>query len=86
MSTILLSRVAESVYWLSRYIERAENVARFVDVNLNLSLDSSLGMSQQWAPLVATSGDFATFEKHYGEATRENVIGSPGLRRERARC
>lgn len=74
MSTILLSRVADSVYWMSRYIERAENVARFVDVNLNLSLDSSLGMSQQWAPLVATSGDFALFQERYGEATRENVI------------
>ncbi|MBI4903869.1 MAG: alpha-E domain-containing protein [Acidobacteria bacterium] len=59
---------------MSRYIERAENVARFVDVNLNLSLDSSLGMSQQWAPLVATSGDFALFQERYGEATRENVI------------
>jgi len=32
----MLSRVAESIYWMSRYIERAENVARFVDVNLHL--------------------------------------------------
>ena len=30
------SRVADSIYWMSRYIERAENVARFIDVNLNL--------------------------------------------------
>ncbi len=34
----MLSRVANSVYWLSRYIERAENVARFIDVNYNLTL------------------------------------------------
>ena len=32
----MLSRVADSIYWMSRYVERAENVARFVDVNLNL--------------------------------------------------
>ena len=32
----LLSRVADSVYWIGRYIERAENVARFIGVNLNL--------------------------------------------------
>ena len=35
----MLSRVASSSYWMSRYVERAENVARFVDVNLNLGLD-----------------------------------------------
>ena len=42
----MLSRVAESIYWMSRYIERAENVARFISVNLNLSLDLP-GQSQQ---------------------------------------
>ncbi len=35
----MLSRVADSIYWMSRYVERAENVARFIDVNLNLMLD-----------------------------------------------
>jgi uncharacterized alpha-E superfamily protein len=35
----LLSRVADSIYWMARYIERAENVARFVGVNLHLMLD-----------------------------------------------
>ena len=35
----MLSRVANSLYWLSRYIERAENVARILDVNLQLLLD-----------------------------------------------
>ena len=35
----MLSRVANSLYWMSRYIERAENIARIVDVNLQLLLD-----------------------------------------------
>ena len=35
----MLSRVAESIYWMSRYIERAENVARVADVNVLLQLD-----------------------------------------------
>ena len=52
----MLSRVADSLYWMSRYIERAENVARFVDVNLNLMLDSPMGQEQQWQPLINTSG------------------------------
>lgn len=70
----LLSRVADSVYWMSRYIERAENVARFVDVNLQLILDSPASVSEQWKPLVDTSGDIAAFEQRFGAPTRDNVI------------
>ena len=70
----MLSRVANSIYWLNRYIERAENVARFIDVNLNLMLDLPSGVSQQWKPLVVTTGDLKLFEERYGEATAENVI------------
>ncbi|MDC0834260.1 hypothetical protein CKA32_001579 [Geitlerinema sp. FC II] len=70
----MLSRVADSIYWLNRYIERAENVARFVDVNLNLMLDLPSGVTQQWRPLVITTGDLALFEERYGEATADNVI------------
>ena len=36
----MLSRVADAIYWLNRYIERVENIARFIDVNLNLLLDA----------------------------------------------
>jgi uncharacterized alpha-E superfamily protein len=70
----MLSRVADSIYWLNRYIERAENVARFVDVNLNLMLDLPLGLPQQWEPLVWTTGDLEAFQKGYEKATTENVI------------
>jgi uncharacterized alpha-E superfamily protein len=70
----MLSRVAESIYWMSRYVERAENVARFVEVNLQLMLDSPSGQDQQWAPLVATTGDDSDFKKRYGADTQESVI------------
>ena len=70
----MLSRVAESIYWMSRYIERAENVARFVDVNLNLSLDQPVGSRQQWGPLVDTTGDREEFQRRFGAATEKNVI------------
>ena len=70
----MLSRVAESIYWMSRYVERAENVARFVDVNLNLMLDAPSGADQQWWPLVNTTGDHDDFEKRHGKATQQNVI------------
>ena len=70
----MLSRVADSVYWMSRYIERAENVARFIEVNLNLMLDLPVGSAQQWQPLVETTGDAEKFAKRYGKATQNNVI------------
>ena len=70
----MLSRVANSIYWMNRYVERAENVARFVDVNLNLLLDAPMGMDQQWEPIVITTGDQAFFQQRYGEATAENIL------------
>lgn len=71
----MLSRLADSFYWMSRYIERAENVSRFIDVNVNLMLDSTMAEDQeQWIPLVITSGDAADFKARYDEANRENVI------------
>ena len=70
----LLSRVADSVYWMARYIERAENVARFIDVNLHLQLDLPLAPANQWEPLIETTGDMAEFTKKYGIVTECNVI------------
>lgn len=70
----MLSRVADSIYWMSRYIERAENVARFIDVTLQLMLDTPTNGKGQWEPLVTTTGDQELFAKHYGSATAENVI------------
>lgn len=69
----MLSRVADSIYWMNRYVERAENVARFVDVNLNLLLDAPMGV-QQWEPLVVITGDQTLFQERYGEASAENVL------------
>lgn len=71
----MLSRVASSIYWMNRYLERAENVARFVAVNEHLMLDMGITASHaQWQPLVAASGDDADFAERYGEASEKNVI------------
>jgi len=59
---------------MGRYIERAENVARFMDVNHNLMLDLPGDYAGQWQPIVNTTGDSALFHQRYGEATRENVV------------
>ncbi len=70
----MLSRVADSIYWLNRYIERAENVARFIDVNLNLMLDLPAGVSPQWKPLISVTGDIELFNSRYDEINSQNVI------------
>ena len=70
----MLSRVADALYWMSRYVERAENVARFISVNLNLLLDAPGTTDEQWMPLVVTTGDKQPFLDRYGEASRENVL------------
>lgn len=70
----MLSRVADSIYWMTRYIERAENVARFIDVNLQLMLDLPAGIMEQWAPLVDITDDQVLFQERYGATTRENVV------------
>lgn len=70
----MLSRVANCVYWMCRYVERAENVARFIDVTRNLALDSTVDLRPQWEPLVYTSGDQGAFLEKYGAFDTESVV------------
>lgn len=70
----MLSRVANSIYWMCRYIERAENVARFISVNLNLLLDMPTEEGKHWKPLVMTTGDHELFEKKEAQYSQEAVI------------
>jgi uncharacterized alpha-E superfamily protein len=70
----MLSRVADSVYWMGRYVERAENVARIVDVNLQLMMDSPDYTGQQWEPLIHISGDEELFNARCGFANQETVL------------
>lgn len=52
----MLSRVAENIYWMARYIERAENTARLIMVNTNLLLDLPKGVVPGWQPIVEILG------------------------------
>lgn len=70
---MMLSRVADAIYWMSRYLERAENIARFVDVNLQLMLDQTTSEQAQWEPLVSITGDERRFYQSFKTATRKNI-------------
>lgn len=72
----MLSRMADSLYWLSRYMERAENLARILDVAQRLAALPSAyaGASNEWESAIATAACKAEFDASYKEATRENVV------------
>lgn len=70
----MLSRVANSIYWLGRYLERAENYARFIDVNFNLMLDLPGDLKEQWEPLVMATGDKALYQSSNQSYDMQEVI------------
>jgi len=62
------------MYWMNRYIERAENYARFMDVNFNLSLESPPDAEEQWKPLVVITGDWPIYESRFKTVDKDRVI------------
>ena len=70
----MLSRVADSMYWMNRYIERIENYARFLDVNFNLTLELPNEADELWQPLIVTTGDWELFSSLYTQSTKTNTI------------
>jgi uncharacterized alpha-E superfamily protein len=70
--------VANLVYWLARYLERAENTARIIDVNAQLVLDlqarQGVDDPRAWEPLVFVSGDDAKFFELYGHPVTEQSV------------
>ena len=70
----MLSRVAERLYWHGRYVERAENTARLVNVNALLMLDLPQTMSVSWQNLIDISGTGEWFAAVYQKVDERNVI------------
>jgi uncharacterized alpha-E superfamily protein len=74
----MLSRVANIIYWMARYLERAENTARIVDVNAQLVIDLQSRQAaddpRSWEPLVYVTGDEEKFFELYGETVSERAV------------
>lgn len=70
----MLARVAENMYWMARYLERAEDVARLINVNAHLLLDLPKGIAPGWRPLVTMIGADDGFAEKYGDAIDETRI------------
>jgi uncharacterized alpha-E superfamily protein len=71
---MLLSSVAERVYWFARYVERVENTARIILVNNNLLLDMPRNSTLGWEPIVTITGRQEEFYERHKEATERNVM------------
>jgi uncharacterized alpha-E superfamily protein len=70
----MLSRVAENIYWLARYLERAENTARLLAANAALHLDLPRGITPAWEPLIAMAGAQELFEAQHPDYSEPEVI------------
>jgi len=75
----MLSRIAENLYWIGRYIERVENTARLLDVNYYAIVEAPVVpgakgiVTEQWAPLLALTGDEPAFREHFDRADGRTV-------------
>ncbi|MCP1727674.1 putative alpha-E superfamily protein [Natronospira proteinivora] len=69
----MLSRVAENLYWTARYMERAEDLARLVNVHSNLILDLPRSVELGWEPLIAITGAEKAFAGLFEEMDERNV-------------
>ncbi|NDG74728.1 MAG: alpha-E domain-containing protein [Synechococcaceae bacterium WB8_1B_136] len=70
----MLSRVADSLYWINRYVERAENISRFVEVSEAMALDCPPGSAEPWLPLIDASGDRDLFDQLYPGGGPSQVV------------
>ncbi|MCK9505358.1 MAG: alpha-E domain-containing protein [Porticoccaceae bacterium] len=70
----MLSRVAERLYWMSRYLERVENTARLIDVYTNLLLDMPSGVNIGWYNLVTLNDAEEWFDARYKVRDERNVL------------
>jgi len=69
----MLSRSAERLYWLARYLERTENTARLISVYMNLLLDLPYGVEAGWRNLLNICGAEAAFFQRYKAPNEHNT-------------
>lgn len=72
----MLSRTANHLFWMARYIERAENMARILDVTANMALVPNAAMSEAalWQPALEISGNSQDFQDRFSDYNASNVI------------
>lgn len=70
---MLLGRTANGLYWMNRYIERAENMARLVDAGLRMALTRTQSASEEWNSVLLSAGSDVAFTQKHQDYTSANV-------------
>jgi uncharacterized alpha-E superfamily protein len=70
----MLSRVASSIYWMSRYVERVENYARLLSANINLSYDLPQSADDQWVNLLEATHDVENYKQKHADFDSQKVL------------
>jgi uncharacterized alpha-E superfamily protein len=70
----MLSRVAENLYWMGRYLERAENTARFINSTTQVLLDLPRDAAFGWDVLLKVAGLDHVFAEHYPQADEDSIV------------
>lgn len=72
----MLSRTAENLYWIGRYMERAETMARLIEVGARITLmpDALDGYRNEWGSILQASGTAPGFAEKYGDAVQRNIV------------
>lgn len=70
----MLSRVADSLYWMTRYLERAENISRYIEVNWHMTLEQPDRECMEWGALISTTGDANLYQERFEIYNRKNVL------------
>lgn len=70
----MLSRVAERIYWLARYLERVESTSRLISVYANLLFDVPTGLNISWYNLVILNSNTKKFDERYKNRDERNVV------------
>ncbi len=71
---VLLSRVAENLYWSSRYLERAEGTARLARTYTEVMVDLPTSVSTSWEPLLAITGSTSAFRSDHRDADETSIV------------
>ena len=70
----MLSRTADNLFWIARYMERAETAARLLEVGSRIALlPSAAGYRNEWDSLLQASGNADAFAKKYGDPVQRNI-------------
>ncbi len=70
----MLRRIAANLFWLTRYLERAEWRARLLDVNYRLLVENPTETKDEWWPLLAVTGEWDLFAEHYAAYDERSIL------------